>query len=188
MIAERKYKDDYELSEVPRKNGKGTRKVAVYRGDYWRDDLPDHAYRPFLRRQAALLFGIGILYALIGFLPSGAMGSAGPGTPYVVLPYIAFLLPFGMCIGKLVMLAQAKRELERKAYELWVVRRMHFSKAMLVLSGSLFLGGIIYTILHKCTVNIVHDVLLTASAGAICAFCWGIIRAQNGCHYSKLDK
>ena len=141
MSAARKYSGDYELQDVPSKNGKGIKTVAVYRGDYWRCVLGDEEYRTALRKMLALLAGISLLYIAMGVLPTGAIGSSGAAAPYVLLPFIALLLPIGMSWGKTVLLSRARRELERREYDQWVVRLHGYSTAMLACAAGTGAGG-----------------------------------------------
>lgn len=188
MNAPRKYSGDYELQDVPGKNGKGIKTTAVYRGDYWQCTLADADYRAALRRMLMLLSGISLLYIAMGLLPTGAVGSSGAAAPYVLLPYIAMLLPIGMSWGKTVLLFHAKRKLERREYDQWVVRLRGYSRALLVCAAAAGAGDLLYTLLHLKVEHVLSDVLFALASFIICGFCIGFVHIQNRCQWGKLDK
>jgi hypothetical protein len=183
MSAARKYSGDYELQD-----GKGRKTVAVYRGDYWRCVLADEEYHTALRKMLALLAGISLLYIAMGVLPTGAIGSSGAAAPYVLLPFIALLLPIGMSWGKTVLLSRARRELERREYDQWVVRLHGYSTAMLACAAGTGAGGLLYTFLHWGAEHAVQDALFTLAACIICGLCIWFVHIQDRYRWEKLDK
>ncbi|MEA5040753.1 MAG: hypothetical protein VB086_13095 [Clostridiaceae bacterium] len=183
-----KYKDDYELQDAPHLNGKGTRTVAVYKGGYWRYELSDREYRRFLWRMVLLLVGMTGLYAAMAILPAGPLGSSGPAAPYVLLPYAMLLFPLGMCWGKVLSLAFAGRELQRREYEQWVVRRRQYTVALLLCAAAAGAGGLVYTVANRDAEKIVQNVWFVLLAALMTALCWIFLLLQDHAVCTKLDK
>ena len=184
----RKYKDDYELRDVPRKNGRGTRQEAVYTGGYWSYDLPERPYRVFLGLLAAALLVMSALYVVMGLLRTGSMGAGGAAAPYVLLPYVALLLPLGFCWGKLFSLATAGRLLERRGYELWVRGLRSWSVGLVVCAGACCVGGLVYALTHRGGAHAAADLVFAALAAAVAGLCWLMIRIQDRYPCAPVDK
>lgn len=119
-----------------------------YKGKYYRFTLE----QPALNRRKAvyalsLLLAL-LLFAAIGFSGSRALGGGGLPTPaYVVLPYVALLLPLGLGFARALLLAFKTRPLEFAEYDKYLVQQKAVLLAALGLCAALLLGLFLFLFL-----------------------------------------
>ncbi len=67
-----KYAKEYSIERVARKNGKGTKRVSVYKGKYYRFDMTDEALRGLKIIYALLTAALAILFLVTAFFVTPA--------------------------------------------------------------------------------------------------------------------
>lgn len=127
----RDYAKDYE------RNGSAVR----YIGKHYYFDMEQSA---LLWRKAgylALLLAACAFFIAIGFSGSAALGAGGGRTPiYVVLPYVALLLPLGLGLARAVLLVLKSRLLEYAEYDKYIEQQKGVLLSALFVCGILLLG------------------------------------------------
>lgn len=115
--------------------------TIVYKGKHYRITMEQPAQN--LRKAAYVLllfFALGLFFA-VGFSGSAALGAGGGATPiYVVLPYVALLLPLGLGVARALLLALKSRPMEYAEYDKYLVQQKPVLLAALALNLLLVLG------------------------------------------------
>lgn len=116
-----------------------------YRGKYYRLNME----QPVLNRRkvvyAVLLLLSLVIFVLIGFSDSAALGAKGGAAPiYVLLPYVGLLLPLGLGLARAVLLALKSRPLEHAEYDKYIVQQKSVLLTALILCVILFLGMLVF--------------------------------------------
>ncbi|MEA4915738.1 MAG: hypothetical protein VB061_14320 [Christensenella sp.] len=140
-----------------------------YKGKHYRIQIE----QPALNRRKAVyvlcLFAALILYVLIGFSDSSALGAGGGPSPiYVLIPYVGLLLPLGLSFARALLLVFKSRPLEYAEHDKYLVQQKGMLLSALIVNGVLLIGMIVFLILHAD--NRAAQVLALAES-ALCASC-----------------
>jgi hypothetical protein len=121
-----------------------------YKGKHYRFTLEQPALNRRKARYVLLLVSALALFFAVGFSGSAALGAGGGPTPaYVVLPYVALLLPLGLGLARAVLLAVKSRPLEYAEYDKYLVRQKGALLSALLLSCVLLLAMIAFLLFGK---------------------------------------
>lgn len=129
--------------------------------------------QPALNRRKAVyalsLFAALVLFAVIGFSDSAALGAGGGPSPvYVLIPYVGLLLPLGLSFARALLLVFKSRPLEYAEYDKYLVQQKGMLLSALIISGVLLVGMIAFLILHA---DNRAAQLLALAESALCAGC-----------------
>lgn len=155
----RAYADDYE------RIGSTVR----YKGKHYRFTME----QPALNRHKAayalsLVFAVA-LFVAIGFSGSPALGGGGLPTPaYVVLPYVAWMLPLGLGLARAALLVFKTQPMEFAEYDKNLVQQKGILIAAEIISGVVLLGFLLYRFFGKADAG---NQWLAILETAVCAGC-----------------
>ena len=142
-----------------------------YKGKHYRFEIEQPALN---RRKAAYVlsfFSALVLFVLIGFSDSAALGAGGGPAPlYVLLPYVGLLLPLGLGIARAALLAFKTRPLEYAEYDKYLVQQKGILLSALVLSGVLLLGMVVFLLFSKSESAAQWIAFAEAALCAVCIF------------------
>ncbi len=139
-----RYFQDYEKEQVPKKNGKGTKTVFKYVGDYYRLNISDGRWktRKWVFPVLFLLFAAVYIPLALRDVPSNYVW-------YVGLPTVAMVFPAYFIIYGIVSYIVYKRDLTLREYRESVERLLYGSGAALALNLWIVVGEIIFLITSK---------------------------------------
>lgn len=119
--------------------------IAHYRGKYFRFTIEQPALK---RRKAAFVLCLAfalVFFAFIGFSDSPALGAGGHASAiYVILPYVALLLPLGLGFARALLLAFKSAPLEYAEYDKYMVQQKPVLLVSLILSFVLLVGELAF--------------------------------------------
>ncbi|MGD1822366.1 MAG: hypothetical protein ACPKM0_06335 [Pleomorphochaeta sp.] len=109
-IAE-KYFNDYKMEEVVKENGKGTKKVLKYYGDYYIHDMKDKKWKT-----QKILFFINVLLVIILYFFSITIKTESSYINYVSAPPLLFIIPLILLIMGSFKNIINKRKMSKNEY------------------------------------------------------------------------
>ena len=140
-----------------------------YKGKHYRFILEQPALNRRKALYALLLLSALALYVAVGFSGSAALGAGGGSTPvYVLLPYVALLLPLGLGLARAVLLAVKSRPLEYAEYDKYLVQQKGVLLTALILSCALLLGMIAFLLFGKASLEGQWTALTETALCAVC--------------------
>jgi hypothetical protein len=167
------YFDGYERVEQPKKDGSGTRRVLVYKGEYY--GLAGGA--PGLRR-VKLCSAAGAALCLVAFFYAQLFPSSGGMYRLVAAPGILALVPMMFFVIGLGNFLFAREQWEIRVYYAGYRRMSRWVIALAVLLGVWVLAEAVYLILCRAQVWDELRYLLAALVSA--AACLWLVRLTRG--------
>lgn len=110
-----------------------------YTGAYYRFDLPAEKIGTM-----KLLYSAMALLTAILFIAAGFINNQGSRVIYVVLPYVALLLPIGFMLWDVAQIVLLKGDMTQKQYDCSVVQLRTVATASAILSFLASIGDIVY--------------------------------------------
>ena len=142
-----------------------------YKGKRYRFKIEQPALN---RRKAVYVFALIaaiVLFVLIGFSDSAALGAGGgPAPAYVLLPYVGLMLPLGLGLARAALLAFKSRPLEYAEYDKNLVQQKGVLLSALILNGILLLGMIAFLFFGKSNFSAQWITIAEAAACGACIF------------------
>jgi len=118
----------------------------------------------------SLLFAL-VLFVLIGISDSPALGAGGEtGAIYVLLPYVALLLPLGLGFARALLLAFKTVALEYAEYDKYMVQQKPALLAALSLSLVLLAGELVFLLLGGAAFTVQITPLVETALCSACIF------------------
>lgn len=184
----KKYVNDYRIEEVPKKNGKGTKSVAVYCGKYYRFNMTDDAFKGLLIIFSALTAAwlLLIIAGLAWVKPTSINGI--PATVYVLFPYLAQFVPCVLVLSKVIMLMLTPRDMERFQYEDLVTKLRTWLVIGFIMAGMTFVGEAVAIIAGVEAETLARGIITLVLELAMGFAIWFFIRVFDRYECIKLDR
>ena len=168
----KKYIDDYEV--VTQENSKGRKKrVAVYKGAYYKINMDEAAYRTF-RRNSLILFAL----VVIGLIGAGFIGNPGMYSFFVSLPYVFAILPLYFLVDGGLRLPKEKRNFRRDEADLIFKRMKTASYFLFPILCLGIVGEVVYLIWFSAD-SIWQELLFLGVEILISVAAFGLMRMQK---------
>ena len=142
-----------------------------YKGKRYRFEME----QPALNRRKAVyalsLFAALVLFAVIGFSDSAALGAGGGPSPvYVLIPYVGLLLPLGLSFARALLLVFKSRPMEYAEYDKNLVQQKGVLLSALFLSGILLLGMLAFLLFGQSNFSAQWIAIAETALCAACIF------------------
>jgi len=137
--AYQKYFEGYEEMALPKKNGKGTRIVRVYRGDYYLEDVPDSAWRG-----GKVLYALCYVLSFTAFLAAALPARPGNMTWYAVIPQAVAVLAYFWLLTVVCSRIVSDRRMTISKYKRAVLPLPYACEAVLLMLGLALLMQVLH--------------------------------------------
>lgn len=169
------YFDGYKFIEVPKKNGKGTRRVMEYIGEWYGIKCSSKEHKRF-KIWAACLSVVALTVYLLCVLSRASVNMH----QYAALPAALILLPMLFLFMGVVSFLIAKEKWERRVYHSGYRRMYRGAIGNTALFGLSFIVGAVYTIISDSPAELIdYGYLAGMLIGTACsAALLAMIRAK----------
>ncbi len=173
-----RYFENYTEKKVPRKNGKGTRIVRVYTGEYYKHEMPDDEWK-----KLKIVYGLSYLLAVAALILGMSRNALSNYTKFMALLGMIAILMSGWILFVLLSYLPAGRKLTIGEFKATNKPLITASLAGAISMGILSLSSILSLIFVKDVGYELFNAAIYALGGLLLLLIW---RKENKIQYERV--